>query len=180
MRKSLIIASIFIVLLITILPSSGLAKGPEKKWFSFFVCDNPDITLAEGTYTYRTEFEWTYPLPGNLISEWYEFEVSGGADLYEGYVVLRGFEAWARVDGQCERIDPVVINPDQPIRFHIGWLTDKEMTRLEAKVLFESMTVKFTIKDNSPFDLIQCSPIYHYNKHSIDIIRHNNICSWVK
>jgi hypothetical protein len=70
-------------------------------------------------------------------------------------VLARGFFELARIPGpggrQCQPID--VLHPDQPTRFHIGWLTDEEMTHREARAHFESMTVTVAWDGGSPVEM---------------------------
>jgi len=160
------------------IPKDILAAGPEKNWSAEFVYDIPIGTFTEGTYSYCIEVEWTEPAPGSFVSGWQEFEISEDAPLYEGFVVIRWFEIWARVRDKnglrCEIIEPI-FHPDQPMRFHTGWAIDEEMTRSEAKAHFESLTEKFVFDDGSSFELERSSTIW---SELPDVMWEKRKCLW--
>jgi hypothetical protein len=157
MRKH-ILASIPIMLLITLLLSSAsLAAGNEGPWVAYFSYDVPSGTLAEGDHTLYYEFTWTQPSPGYSKHGPTTLSISDGAPVYQGFVLLRPVNAWARVlgsgDEQCEYIYEV--HPDQPMRFHVGWYNDSPMTYPEARAHFESMTVTVQWDSESPVQLVR-------------------------
>jgi Tol biopolymer transport system component/regulation of enolase protein 1 (concanavalin A-like superfamily) len=118
------------------------AGQAARSWVSAYTYDLPTGTLEEGTYPYHFEFEWSSPEPGEFSGQGGEFVVSSEADGYDGYVLLRGFVEQRGVDTTeglvCEEVE--AINPSQPARFLIGWLTDREMTYPEAQAHFDSIT----------------------------------------
>jgi hypothetical protein len=79
------------------------------------------------------------------------FNVSSAAAIYPGTALLRTFQEMVRDPSAsglvCMTLDPAVLHPDQPTRFHIGWLTDEPVTRNEAMLIFENLTVTATWDD---------------------------------
>lgn len=187
MRKFITLTSIFMVLLITLLPNSSFATKYERIWCSEFVYDIPIGTFTEGTYSYRIEVKWTEPTPGSFVTGWWpEFEISYEAPFYEEFVVFRvADQFYARVRDEnglrCEIIDPI-FHPDQPMRPHIGWAIDEEMTYSEAKAHFKSMTEKYVFSDGSSFGLERSSPIWPWSEPEseqlLDVIWEKRKCSW--
>lgn len=146
MKKSLILLSIFVLLLSVI---GAVSADQSKDWSSAFTYDVPGGTWEPGPVSYDFEFSWTYPAPGGgSVGGGAEFVVDESAPLFPGYVVMRGiFGTFAKPmveqGRDCVRLedDPVRIHPNQPVRFHIGWSTDEPMTPVEAKMHFDSMMV---------------------------------------
>jgi hypothetical protein len=121
-----------------------------------FTYDVPSGAWAEGIHPYRFEFAYTEPDSGSGVFS-AVFAVSADAPLYRGFVLARGFHELARIPGpggeQCAQID--VLHPDQPTRFHFGWVTDWEMTYREARAHFESMTVTVAWDDGDPVEMVR-------------------------
>jgi hypothetical protein len=174
MRKYALPVSILVIVMVTLLVGNvSSAGGPERLWVVAFTQDVPSGPWAEGTHTYSYAFTWTEPTPGSSVSS-HQFIVSSDAPLYRGFVLARGFYELARIPGpggeQCAQIDE--LHPDQPTRFHIGWLTDWEMTYREARAHFESMTVTVAWDGGDPVEM---------ERHEIKPSNKSwakNVCSW--
>jgi hypothetical protein len=175
MRRFKTLASILIVLLLLLLLSSSIsAAGPDAPWLTYFYYDFPPGTWAEGSHTYQFEFTWTQPTPGSHLTQQGEFTVSADAPLYPGRVLLRSFYELAFAAPDCARIDTV--NPDQPTRFHIGWLTDEPMTASEARAHFESMSVT-AVADGQPSVEMQPTAIMRWTEERSNALD-RVICGW--
>jgi hypothetical protein len=174
MRKYGLLARILVVLMVTLLLGGiSSAGGPERHWVAAFTYDVPSSAWAEGDHTYSYAFTWTEPSPGSSVTS-HQFTVSSEAPLYRGYVLARGFFELARIPGpggeQCGQIE--ALHPDQPTRFHIGWVTDEEMTYREARAHFESITVTVTWDGGSPVEM---------ERHEITPLNKSwakKVCSW--
>lgn len=116
---------------------------PLELWVAAFTHDLPAGTFTEdGMYPYHFELEWNFPEPGAFSGQEGELVISGDAPIHDGYILLRGqFELHgvSYPEGlSCEEVGE--INPDQPMRFLIGWLPDYGMTYQESQAYFESLT----------------------------------------
>lgn len=156
MRKLLLPTGILTVLLVVLLlSSSSLAAEPEI-WLTQFTYDVPDMTWDEGPHDYVYKFSWSEPTPEPSESEG-QFTVSSAAPLYQGFALIRLTNVWAHVSSLqgalCELIDE--FHPDQPARFHVGYLNDEPMTYLEARAFFESMTVTVSWDGGEPFQMVR-------------------------
>jgi hypothetical protein len=145
-----------VVILVVIVLLSGtttLAQDNERIWTSEFVVDVPAGTFAEGVHEYWFEASWTVPAPGG----WppfgpYEFTIDDEAPIYKGYALLRpgyGYAQFGPPNRHCEALGledtpEFVLHPDQPMRFHVGWPIDWEMTYPEARAHLDSMTLTAT------------------------------------
>jgi hypothetical protein len=131
--------------------------SPTMQWIAAFTYDLPPGSWADGVHPYHFEFEWTSPKTGSFSGQEGELFVSNEAQLYDGYVLLRGPEELRRVVNPggpvCEAVEAV--HPDQPTRFLIGWLPGGEMTYPEALAHFESITARVVWDDGTAADLIQ-------------------------
>jgi len=115
---------------------------PLEFWVVAYTYDLPAGTLTDGSYPYHFELEWSFPEPGVFSGQGGELDISSNAPVYDGYVLLRGPSELRGINYpeglSCEEVGQ--INPNQPIRFLIGWLPDYGMTYLEAQTYFESLT----------------------------------------
>jgi Tol biopolymer transport system component len=118
------------------------AGQAPRTWVSALTADLPPGSLADGSYPYHFEAQWTSPAPGTFTGQGGDFVISDQAPLYEGTVLLRGPYEIAGVDGPSglECLEIAEINPDQPARFLMGWLTDPDMTYQQALAHFNSLT----------------------------------------
>lgn len=145
------ILAVIIVLIGLLLASTSAAKGPEKIWVVEFTHDVPDGFWTEGDHSYWYEVSWTYPdpdgyprIPWEDEADPYVFTVDKEAPLYPGRALIRFGYGVVRMPApgtHCEDLAPLVLHPDQPTRFHLGWPADWAMTYPEAKAHFASMTV---------------------------------------
>jgi hypothetical protein len=175
MRKFKILAStMFFLLMMLLLGSSISAAGPEAQWLTYFYYDLPPGTWAEGSHTYQFEITWMQPAPGSVLTQQGEFAVSADAPLYPGRVLLRSFYELAFVAPDCAWIDTV--NPNQPTRFHIGWLTDEPMTSGEARAHLESMSVT-TVTDGQPPVELRPTAIMRWTEQKNNALD-RYICGW--
>ena len=153
-RRIVRIAVLMVMCLtISLAASPALAGGPpegkgEKQWVSLYTADLPAQELSPATHGYEAVYRYTYPVAGEHAAQ-YGFIVDEDAPLYDGYALLRPGHIMVRVRGtdgaQCERQGSdekwPMINPNQPLRFAMGWASDEAMTRREANAYFGSMTV---------------------------------------
>jgi len=128
-------------------------------WVAAYTYDFSDESLVDGTYSYHFEFEWSDPESGSWSGQDGDFVISSAAELYDGYVLLRGPSELRGVTDQeelsCEEVGE--INPNQSMRFLIGWLPDYGMTYPEAQTYFESLTGRVFWGENESMsgDLVQ-------------------------
>jgi Tol biopolymer transport system component/regulation of enolase protein 1 (concanavalin A-like superfamily) len=124
------------------------AGQAARTWVAAYTYDLPAGTWSEGEHRYHFETEWSggdeTPPPEFL------FNVSSEAPSYDGYVLLRPYAVRARVDGECPAID--AIRPDQPTRFHVGYLSP-EATYQEAQAFFDSLTARAVWDDGMSAEL---------------------------
>lgn len=119
--------------------------GPEVGlWAAAYTFDLVPGTLGQGVYPYHFEFIWTVPQAGDFSGQEGQFEISPDADLYEGFVLLRGPLMVRGIDTAegliCENIEGS-LHPDQALRFLVGWLPDYgEMTFDDAVEHFDSIS----------------------------------------
>lgn len=133
----------------------------ERVWIAAYSYDLPVGTLADGTYPYHFDFEWSIPEPGSFSGQGGEFVISSGAPVYDGNVLLRGpfeLQGVETSDGLiCERVEEV--SHDQPMRFLIGWMPGYDvpipMTYAEAKAHFNSITAKAFWGDGMSNNLVR-------------------------
>jgi len=129
---------------------------PLGLWVAAFTYDLPAGTLIDGTYPYHFEFEWSFPEPDSWSGQEGELDIASATEVYDGYVLLRGaFELYGvnYPEGlSCEEVGEV--NPDQPMRFLVGWLPDYGMTYSEALTYFGNLTGRVVWGDSASADLI--------------------------
>ncbi len=122
-----------------------------RQWVSPFLADLEPGFWSEGSHTYRYEWEYTIPDPGQIISDFdREVLVSGGAPLYDGIVLLRGEQLRGirtPDEMRCEGVPAV--NPDQRTRLLNGWLTDAPMLYEEAVAHINSISARALLDENS-------------------------------
>lgn len=175
---------IFVLIFVLCLSVIGTASADNVKvWKAAFTYDAPSGTFHPGLHFYQFEFDWNYPDAGIYTSEEATFFVDANAPLYPGYVVLRGKYggAYAKPLGEhgseCIQLDPVTIHPDQPVRFHVGWVpgisVPEPMTSTDAKAHFQSMITTVDWGDG-PVEMIghEVTPSGNGNYWP------NNICSY--
>jgi len=118
-----------------------------ETWIAFFTYDPPPGTWTEGAHSYWTSWAFTEPYEGADEGGTTSFVVSPDAPSQPGIVLLRGRGLTAGDGTSCypvEAADPEsfpALPPDQLTRFLWGWLTDIDMTRVEADAHLASMTV---------------------------------------
>jgi hypothetical protein len=126
-------------------------------WVAAFTYDLPAETLTDGTYPYQFELDWEVPEPGAFSGQGGELVISSDAPIYEGCVLLRGPMELRGVHSPegliCEEVD--MINPAQPVRFLIGWLTDYAMTDAEALAHFDSIDARVVWGDGMSAELVR-------------------------
>ena len=132
MRKIVIPVAVLLALLL--LASTSLAVGPEKQWWTEFTSDVFSFPAEDNyEYTYTDQEGWETS---------FTVVVAGDAPLYQGTVLLRPWMVRARTDDPgliCANVGPS-IQPGQPARFHVAWLTDEEMSHQDAEDLFDSLS----------------------------------------
>lgn len=132
------------------------AGQAPRSWVSAYTFDLPAGISSEGGYPYHFEFEWSSPEPGQFSGQGGELVVSEDAPSYDGYVLLRGIMELAGVDTEdglvCGEVSE--INPNQPVRFLIGWLPDGEMTYPEAQAHFASISASVVWGDTMSAELV--------------------------
>jgi hypothetical protein len=136
MKKAVIPISVLFALLL--LGSTSLAVGPEKLWWTEFTSD---------VFTWPEEGSYAYDIGGMGFTVVVDREAPG----YQGIVLLRHIEILARTDEpglNCAETDPY-IQPGQPVRFHIGWRADEEMTHQDAEASFDSLSFTVTLQDQT-------------------------------
>jgi Tol biopolymer transport system component len=130
----------------------GLAP---RQWVAVYAYDPPVGTFDEGMHPYHFDFEWSVPEPGSWSGQGGEFVISDNAEIYDGYVLLRGpgeIHGVNYPDGlTCEQVGD--IDPSQRTRFLIGWVpgVDEaiEMPYADARAHFESITATAVWDDGS-------------------------------
>ena len=142
-------------------------------WVAAFTFDPPAGTFIEdGEYPYHFELEWTFPEEGSWSGQGGELDISGAAEVYDGYVLLRGTRELMGVRSpeglSCEEVFNV--NPGQPMRFLFGWVTDYGMTYDDALAHFDSMTVRVVWGDGNSADL---------TGHEVMPYSFNNVDAWL-
>jgi len=134
---------------------SSQVQAP-RLWVAAYTYDLLAGSFTEnGEYPYHFEFEWNYPEPGAFSGQGGDLDISSDAPVYDGYVLLRGERELRGIkypDGlSCEEVGE--INPDQPMRFLIGWLPDYGMTYSDALTHFESLTGRVVWDDGVSAEL---------------------------
>lgn len=124
----------------------------ETMWVAAYTYELPTEYWTEGTHTYHFEAAWN---GGSEITPDVSFNVSSEAQLYDGYVLLRGLALRANINGECPVIDPAVIQSSQLTRFHNGYVTDYPMTYEEALIYFDSLSAKAVWDGGEPVELIR-------------------------
>ena len=102
------------------------------QWIAIYTLDLPPGAWAEGDHSYYLGDNWGFQ--GEPVS----FSVSGQAQYYEGYVLLRGRAMWAGGDNGCVNVSS--IHPAQATRFHSGWPTEDPMTYDQAVNYFSGLS----------------------------------------
>lgn len=181
MKKGILPAATLIILVVLLLlGSSSLAKGPEKVWIAEYTFDIPDGTWDVGTHTYHIETVWTYPESASWMSDVWEFEISEDAPMYDGYALLRVGTGFVRIpppQTHCEQLDEFVLHPDQAKRFHLGW--DWEAKQVEARAHYDSLTVTITWDDGAGSAELERHEIFAYpGGNAWDRKWHNAKCNW--
>jgi Tol biopolymer transport system component len=120
------------------------AGQAARLWFSAYTYDAG--TWSEGTHTYHYEAEWN---GGSETTPELSFNVSGGAQRYDGYALLRPFAV--RVAPECQAID--TIHPDQPTRFLSVYVTDYDVDYQGALAFFDSLTARAVWDDGQSAEL---------------------------
>ena len=127
---------VVVLLALLLLSSTSLAVGPERDWWTEFTSDVFTFDL-EGDY----EYTYTSEGGGELSFTVY---VDEDAPEYQGTVLLRPWMIRARTDDpglNCANVEGYPsIQPGQPVRFHVAWLTDVEMSHQDAEALFNSLS----------------------------------------
>ncbi len=152
MKKHVVVLLVVVMCLSIV---SVAAADALHLWGAAYTYDFPAGSFnAPDFIPYSFEFNWTYPDPdGHHPGGGGFINVSEDAPLYPGYVLMRGdFGVIVKDEGACRRQcvqleEPITIHPDQPVRFHIAWRTDEEMTRRDAVKHFESMVVTVDLGD---------------------------------
>lgn len=132
-----------------------------RPWIAAYSYDVPVGTLTDGTYPYHFEFDWTLPEPGAFSGQGGEFVISSGALIHDGNILLRGPAELRGVETPeglvCEGVDE--INPNQPLRFLIGWLYGYDvfipMAYEEARAHFDSITARAVWDDGTSAPLVR-------------------------
>lgn len=129
---------------------------PLELWVVAYTYDLPAGMLTDGTYPYHFELEWSFPESGAFSGQGGDLDISDEASIYDGYVLLRGLRELHAVsypEGlNCEEVEE--INPNQPMRFLIGWIPDYGMTYSEAQTYFENLTGRVVWDDGASADLV--------------------------
>jgi regulation of enolase protein 1 (concanavalin A-like superfamily) len=128
-----------------------------RLWVAAYTYDPPAGTFSDGTHPYHFDFEWSVPEPGSWSGQGGEFVIFGGAEIRDGYVLLRGPEEIYGINYPqgltCEQAGD--INPNQSTRFLIGWLPDYgEIPYSEAQAHFNSIQAT-AVWDEGTAELVQ-------------------------
>jgi hypothetical protein len=129
--------------------SSWLTMPPDlcpTLWVAAYTNDYG--TWIEGDHSYHFEATWN---GGSETTNEIFFNVSGDAQAYDGYVLLR--PGAVRAGADCVAVD--VIRPDQPTRFLAGYVTDFPMTYSEALAYFDSLTANAVWDDGQSAELVR-------------------------
>ena len=126
------------------------AGQAARTWIAAYTYDLPVGTWTLGEHVYHFDAEWSGG--SDTTPGIFSFNVSSEAPLYDGYVLLRPFAVRAKVDGACPAID--TIRPDQPTRFHVGYLSP-EAAYQEAQAFFDSLTARAVWDDGMSAELVR-------------------------
>jgi len=143
-------------------------------WVSAYTYDLPAGTLTDGTYPYHFELEWSFPEAGTFSGQGGELVISSGVPTYDGYVLLRGLRELRGINSpeglSCEEVSE--INPNQPMRFLIGWLPEYGMTNSDVLTYFDNlagsvvwgddMSAELTPHEIIPFSFDDLDDWYQY------------------
>jgi regulation of enolase protein 1 (concanavalin A-like superfamily) len=117
-----------------------------RQWVAAYTYDYG--TWSEGDHSYHFEAVWN---GGSETTNDISFNVSGEAQAYDGYVLLR--PGAVRAGADCAAVDAIL--PNQFTRFLSGYVTDYPRTYSEAQAYFDSLSASAVWDDGQSAELVR-------------------------